>query len=84
MRKGLGNQVFWLTWIISTEAWGLLPMTAALTFVYARNHLKWMKPETATTQYVEVSRFHPDVLRVHAEFGGDLIDMQRRYDAASR
>jgi hypothetical protein len=38
---GLGNQVFWLTWIISAQAWGLLPMTAALTFVYARNHLKW-------------------------------------------
>ncbi len=81
---GLGNQVFWLTWIIATEAWGLLPITAALTFVYARNHLKWMKPEaSAATRYVDPSPFHPDVLRVHAEFGGDLVDMQRRYDAAS-
>jgi hypothetical protein len=38
---GLANQALWLTWIITTGAWGLLPMTAALTFVYARNHLKW-------------------------------------------
>ena len=74
---GLGNQVFWLTWIIATQAWGLLPMTAALTFVYARNHLKWSKPEAPAPQ-----QFHPDVLRAHAEFGGDLADMQRRYDAA--
>ena len=28
-------------------------------------------------------RFHPDVLAAHAEFGGDLEDMQRRYDAPS-
>jgi hypothetical protein len=24
---------------------------------------------------------HPDILAAHAEFGGDLVDMQRRYDA---
>jgi hypothetical protein len=38
---GLGNQALWLTWIIATGTWGLLPMTAALTVVYARNHFKW-------------------------------------------
>jgi hypothetical protein len=27
------------------------------------------------------TRFHPDVLAAHAEFGGDLMDMQRRYDS---
>lgn len=27
-------------------------------------------------------KFHPDVLAAHAEFGGDLEDMQRKYDAA--
>lgn len=27
-------------------------------------------------------RYHPAVLAAHAEFGGDLQDMQRRYDAA--
>ncbi|MGX7874386.1 hypothetical protein ACVDG5_017990 [Mesorhizobium sp. ORM6] len=26
-------------------------------------------------------KFHPDVLRCHEQFGGDLEDMQRRYDA---
>lgn len=40
---GLANQSLWLTWIIASESWGLLPMTAALTFVYARNHFKWNK-----------------------------------------
>ena len=38
---GLGNQVFWFTWIFASSAWGLLPMTIALTFVYARNLMKW-------------------------------------------
>ena len=28
-------------------------------------------------------KFHPDILAAHAEFGGDLEDMQRRYDAAA-
>jgi hypothetical protein len=40
---GLGNQALWLVWIIAAEAWGLLPMNAALWIVYARNHLKWRK-----------------------------------------
>lgn len=33
----------WLVWIITTAAWGLLPMNAALWIVYGRNHLKWRK-----------------------------------------
>ena len=41
---GLFNQVLWLTWIITTKSWGLLPMTAALCFVYIRNYLKWSTP----------------------------------------
>lgn len=40
---GLGSQGLWLTWIISSGAWGLLPGCFALTIVYARNHLKWRK-----------------------------------------
>jgi len=40
---GIANQALWLTWIFATEAWGLLPMNAALWIVYARNHLKWMR-----------------------------------------
>ncbi|MEW9535697.1 hypothetical protein MRBLRC7O_000907 [Agrobacterium radiobacter] len=38
---GLLNQALWLVWILTTGAWGLLPMNAALWVVYARNHLKW-------------------------------------------
>ena len=41
---GLGNQTLWLTWIISTEAWGLLPMTAALLIVYTKNYRLWTRP----------------------------------------
>lgn len=40
---GLGNQALWLFWIVSMQAWGLLPMNAALWVVYARNHLKWSR-----------------------------------------
>lgn len=43
---GLANQALWLTWIIATAAWGLLPMNVALWLVYARNHVKWAKGET--------------------------------------
>ena len=39
----LGNQVLWATWIVAVEAWGLLPMTAAIVFVAIRNHFKWSK-----------------------------------------
>ena len=38
---GLVNQALWLVWIVTTGAYGLLPMNAALWVVYARNHLKW-------------------------------------------
>jgi len=38
---GLGNQVLWITWIIASETWGLIPMSIALGIVYARNHFKW-------------------------------------------
>lgn len=38
---GLFNQALWLTWIVMIQAWGLLPMNAALWVVYARNHFKW-------------------------------------------
>lgn len=40
---GLGNQVLWLTWIVCSASWGLLPMNAAIWIVYGRNHLKWRK-----------------------------------------
>jgi hypothetical protein len=36
---GLFNQLLWLVWIIADEAWGLLPMNAALWFMYT--HYRW-------------------------------------------
>lgn len=76
---GLGNQALWLVWIVTTATWGLLPMNLALWVVYGRNHFKWMKQEPEPV--VKPRSFHPAVLRAHAEFGGDLADMQRQYDA---
>lgn len=42
---GLVNQALWLAWIVSTEAWGFLPMNIALWVVYGRNHWKWTRGE---------------------------------------
>lgn len=44
---GLVNQIFWVTWIIASETWGLIPMSIALGIVYARNHFKWNPQQTA-------------------------------------
>lgn len=41
---GLGNQALWAIFIVTTHQWGLAPMCAAITFVYARNLLKWSAP----------------------------------------
>lgn len=38
---GLVNQALWLVFIIVFEAWGLLPLSAALIGVYSRNLLAW-------------------------------------------
>lgn len=38
---GLGNQVLWLTWILASGTYGLLPMTAVMCLVYWRNYKKW-------------------------------------------
>jgi hypothetical protein len=40
---GLVNQALWLLWILTTGAYGLLPMNAALWLLYGRNHLKWSR-----------------------------------------
>lgn len=40
---GLFNQSLWLTWIMVSGAYGLLPMNMALWIVYTRNHIKWTK-----------------------------------------
>lgn len=40
---GLCNQVLWLTWILASGTYGLLPMNLAVWVVYTRNHFKWGK-----------------------------------------
>ena len=40
---GLANQGLWAVFIVVFEAWGLAPLTAALTVTYARNLLKWRR-----------------------------------------
>ncbi|WP_103018099.1 hypothetical protein [Alicycliphilus denitrificans] len=41
---GLVNQLLWLVWIVVAQAWGFIPLNAALWAVYWRNHRKWSKP----------------------------------------
>lgn len=38
---GLFNQLLWVTWILASKSYGLLPMNAALWYMYIRNHIKW-------------------------------------------
>lgn len=38
---GLANQALWAVFIVAFEAWGLVPLCAALVFVYSRNLLRW-------------------------------------------
>lgn len=40
---GLGNQALWLAFIIVFGAWGLLPLSVALVFIYSRNLLRWKR-----------------------------------------
>jgi len=35
------GQVFWMVWVVASEAWGLVPMNIALWVIYGRNYLKW-------------------------------------------
>jgi hypothetical protein len=38
---GLLNQFLWLAFALATYTWGLLPLNAALWYLYIRNFLKW-------------------------------------------
>lgn len=40
---GLCNQGLWLAFIVAFSAWGLLPLSVALTVVYSRNLLRWRR-----------------------------------------
>ena len=40
---GLAGQAAWLAFIVEFEAWGLLPLSVALIFVYGRNLIRWRR-----------------------------------------
>lgn len=40
---GLLNQVFWVYLVVSRELWGLLPLTAILTWRYAAALVRWRR-----------------------------------------
>lgn len=42
---GFINQGLWLTWIITSETWGMLPMNIVLAFIFAKNYFKWAAEE---------------------------------------
>ncbi|MGH9248070.1 MAG: hypothetical protein ACRD0W_00905 [Acidimicrobiales bacterium] len=42
---GLFGQAGWFAFIVVFEAWGLLPLSVALTFVYSRNLWRWTQSE---------------------------------------
>lgn len=43
---GLISQMIWLVFIFSFGAWGLLPLSICLTFMYLWNLRKWRKEES--------------------------------------
>jgi hypothetical protein len=68
---GLVNQALWLTWILSTSNWGLLPMNIALWIVYGRNHWQW---STAREKGLEVAPDKPVTPKyTAADHGGQLL-----------
>jgi hypothetical protein len=44
---GLGNQVLWLWYALSTQTWGFLPLNLGLWYLYARNLIIWYDDEKA-------------------------------------
>lgn len=44
---GLLGQAGWLAFVVLFDAWGLLPLCAALTVVYGRNLWRWRREERA-------------------------------------
>jgi len=42
---GLGNQVLWTFYAVSTKQWGLLPGVILYAVIHARNAWKWNRKE---------------------------------------
>ena len=43
--EGERDYMLWLTWIITSEIWGMLPMNIVLAFIFAKNYFKWAAEE---------------------------------------
>ena len=52
---GVANQAVWFIFILVFQAWGLLPLNVALTFVYARNFKKWTDEEQDLDEFTAES-----------------------------
>jgi hypothetical protein len=46
------GQVGWLLFVFVFEAWGLLPLVVALSFVYTRNLWRWTREKTLAEEVV--------------------------------
>jgi hypothetical protein len=38
---GLGNQGFWLVYVLTAKSWGMLPLTAGITLLCIKNWYAW-------------------------------------------
>lgn len=65
---GLLNQALWVSFAVVFRAWGLLPLSAALTVIYVRALLAWRRDERVARanapQIVRVSADELDGIRV--------------------
>jgi hypothetical protein len=55
---GLINQGGWLFFAIGTQTWGLLPLNAALWYLYIRNYIKWDLPLTVVDSNPFINRLY--------------------------
>jgi hypothetical protein len=46
---GCIGQVMWFVFIVTWQVWGLLPLAIGLSFVYARNLVRWRREKRAET-----------------------------------
>jgi nicotinamide riboside transporter PnuC len=46
---GCIGQALWFVFIFTWQVWGLLPLAVCLTFVYARNLIRWRREQRAET-----------------------------------
>lgn len=45
---GLANQVLWVTLIVVSGLWGLMPLSVAITFIYSKNLIAWRREAYGT------------------------------------